>query len=243
MNNKKPNRVFLSIILIILIASAIIFLLTSPIFLVKTIDVEGNTKFTKEEIINLSYLKTEKNIFIQRYLKSIYNIKKNPRILNVYIKFGLPNHLTIKIEEREEHYQLSTEKGYYIIDDQGYILKRTDEKQKLVMLKGLTTKELEKKERLDLKDLYALEKMNKVYNTIKSLKILDILSEIELTNKNYILKFDSEKKIAKIETNLNDIRSQLLKIKEVILLEKGKEGEIFIDKNDKREYTIFKEKI
>ena len=56
MNNKKPNRVFLSIILIILIASAIIFLLTSPIFLVKTIDVEGNTKFTKEEIINLSYL-------------------------------------------------------------------------------------------------------------------------------------------------------------------------------------------
>ena len=94
-----------------------------------------------------------------------------------------------------------------------------------------------------MKDLYALEKMNKVYNTIKSLKILDILSEIELTNKNNILKFDSEKKTAKIETNLNDIRSQLLKIKEVISLEKGKEGEIFIDKTDKREYTIFKEKI
>lgn len=242
-NGVSTKVVVINIIFIISIAILVIFLLTSKEFLVKEIEVKGNDKIKTEEIVNQSLIKKEKNIFLERYLKGKYNLSKNSKLEEVRFELKLPNKVIIHVKERSEDYQIITPSGYYVIDKNGYILRRTDEKQQLIVIKGLKEEKYDTKERLELKELYILEKLNKIYTNLNSLQMDKRITEIEVTNKFYLLKAEKEKKVIKLDIGTLDIRSILLKIREVMNINKDKEGEIIIDKNDKREYIIFKEKV
>jgi len=53
---------------------------------------------------------------------------------------------------------------------------------------------------------------------------------------------DEKKKII-LKEELTELRAQISISKHIIETEKGKEGEIFNDKNQKRSYMVFREKI
>lgn len=83
--NKKRLKTIKWIMLVILILGAISLFLLSDFFNIKEINVLNNNKVTKEEIINLSNLKTNENMFKFMKIKVVDQIKKNPYIEDAII--------------------------------------------------------------------------------------------------------------------------------------------------------------
>lgn len=111
--NKKKScnlRMIKFLILFILMIVALAFFLLSDLFNCKEIQVLGNSKISQEEIINLSGIKTEENIFKINTKKVKENIKKNAYINNVKLKRKLDGKVEIIVEERKPTFMITCEK-------------------------------------------------------------------------------------------------------------------------------------
>ena len=111
------------------------------------------------------------------------------------------------------------------MDKDGFVIRKSTENNKIPLLVGLETKNLETEERLNLSNLYDLEKINTIYDILESLELLDKLTEVEIVgnaSKEIHLKFESEKKKVKLNYSSTDFRGQLLKVKEIMKLESRK---------------------
>lgn len=236
------KNVLITLFLVVLGVISLIFLLTSNIFNVKSIEIKNIKTLSKEKIEKDSRIVKGRNIFLQRYFKGVHELKKNPKIKDVKIIPLLPDKIEIEVSEREEVYQISDKKGYYILDNQGYILRRTDEIQQRMMIIGLV-KEVEGKSRLSLEELYELEKVNSIRNVLGQYELLNRVTSIEKKDRVYILELRDEKKKIILENKLTELRAQIAMSKTILEIEKDKEGEIFLEKNSKRQYMIFREKI
>ena len=96
-------------------------------FNINEIRILGNEKFSKEEYLNLSELKTGGNIFNFRKSEIISNIKTNGYVESVKIKRKLPTKIEITIEERTPTYLISLEEEQFAyINNQGYILEKSE---------------------------------------------------------------------------------------------------------------------
>lgn len=82
---KKRLKIFKWFSLMALIAGASILILLSDLFNIKTIEVEGNKKITKEEIVRLSGLNIEENMFKFLKIKVEEQIKANAYIEDVQV--------------------------------------------------------------------------------------------------------------------------------------------------------------
>lgn len=234
-NKKKKEKKskFLSIIIIFLILSFLIFIYSSDIFNLEKLELEGNLKITYDEIVKESALKKGKNIFKQNLIIAKRNINKNPRVFKVNIKRKLPNIIKIEIVERREIYEISRPEGYYILDNQGFVLKKENVKQNLILLKGIEGN-LEVNKKIEKENFEKLEEVNKIYDMAVSLNFDTVISGIDLTNiKNRDMKIEmeSEKKKANLKIG-TDIRKNMLMIKEILSYEKGKKGDIIIPENN-----------
>lgn len=241
-NKKSGKKLLITLIILLLLICLVIFLLTSPKFILQNIDVSGNKEIQTERIIEYSRMKKGKNIFVQRYFKGKFELEEQQIIEKVSYKFKFPNTIEINITERKAEYQISAPKGYYVIDNQGYVLKKYDEKQEYIMINNLKTN-LEQEKRLILDDLLILEKINKITQTVEKYNFKKMITDIELDNDNFIINLRQEKKKIILDSDLVDIRGKMVMIKEIIERNKGKEGEIYLNKNIKREYFVFKEKV
>lgn len=241
-NKKSGKKLLITLLILIILICLVIFLLTSPEFTLQNIEVYGNKEIQTERIIEYSRMKKGKNIFVQRYFKGKFELEEQQVIEKVSFNFKFPNTIKINVKERKAEYQISAPKGYYVIDNQGYILKKFDEKQEYIMINNLKTN-LEQEKRLILEDLLILEKINKITQTIDRYSFKEMITDIELNNDNFIINLKKEKKKIILDSELVDIRGKMVMIKEIIDRNKGKEGEIYLNKNIKREYFVFKEKV
>ena len=94
----------------------------SPIFNVTTIVVEGNNIVSTNEIISLSGIKKDENIFKFSKSQISKNIKQNAYINKIQISKSIPNTIKIIVEERTPKYIVEFGNGYVYISNQGYIL-------------------------------------------------------------------------------------------------------------------------
>ena len=230
--NKKIKKILKIFAIIILLIGTIIFALTSPIFNIKEIEVEGNEKISKETVVSLSDIKEETNIF--RNSKSIIEnkIKTNPYIDKVEIKRSLPDVLKIKIEERKIAYQIKVIDSYIFLDYQGYILEKSAQPEKVPIIEGFntTTDELLKNTRISDNDIQRLNTILKIVDNAKSLKIYDLITNINIENNEYIIYFKSKKKHAYLGDG-TDITNKMLYVSEILNKEDGNSGKIFINGN------------
>ena len=243
--SEKGNgkKIIFTILFVIIFTACLVFCLTSDIFKVREIEVKNASNLDVDKIKTDSGIIEGRNIFLQRYFKGIVKLKENARIQDVKIYPVFPNKIEIYIEERNENYQISDEKGYYIIDKNGYILRKSDEIQKIIMLLGLKTTSLSDKKRIDREDLDILEKINKIKYVLDYYELTNKVTSIEKKDRQFILDLKDEKKKIVLKEELTELRAQISISKHIIETEKGKEGEIFNDKNQKRNYMVFREKI
>ncbi len=224
--------IFKLLIFIALLTGLIIYAFTSPMFNIDEIRILGNEKFSKEEYLDLSELKTGENIFNFRKSEIISNIKTNGYVESVKIKRKLPTKIEITIEERTPTYLISLEEGQFAyINNQGYILEKSEIKLPLAIITGISTKteNIIEGNRLENEDLEKLQNVIQIVDSMKNIEINEELSKIDITNKsNYILTFEQEAKEAYLG-DISNLSSKILYMKYVLEEQQGIPGIIYLN--------------
>lgn len=241
----KRFRIIKYIFLIILIFVAIIATMTSPLFNIKQIIIEGNEKITDNEIISLSQINIEENTYKINMKKTKERILENPYIKNVEIKRKLPSNIVISIEERKTTFMIEYGSSYVYINNQGYILEISSEKLDVPIIQGTETnaENFTPGNRLCKEDLEKMSTVIKIMEIATSNEISSLVTRIDIENKqNYKLVFETEEKVAYIgdETDLN---TKILSIKSIIEKESGIRGEIFVNRDLKNNDATFRQSV
>ena len=224
----------------ILFALVVILLLCSPIFDIRNIDVSGNSKNSKEKIINFSGLELHTNIF--KFNKGLVKekIKENAYIENVEVTRKLPSTVQIEIEEREAKYMLQFADSYVYINNQGYMLEISNEKLDVPILIGFTTdlSNIKAGNRINVADLNKMNMVIKIYEAAKSNGLGDLITKIDISNeKNYTIILEKEGKTVYLG-DCSELNTRILYLKSILETSQGKSGELFlnVDLNSQEAY-------
>ena len=234
---KKINtkKMIISIfILLFIVLCGTIYYLTTPVFNIANIEVYGNEKNTIDTYISLSKINIgTTNIFgiTENGIKN--NLKENSYVEDITIERKFPNTLKISIVERKVAYQIKYSEQYIYLDNQGYILERSEEKSNVPFINGLVSIKgnINAGQRLAQEDLIKLNVVAKFINYCKYNAIENKITSIDVTDDtNYIVYFKEDKKTVYLgdASNLSE-RLSLLKI--ILNNEKEKEIEVFMNGN------------
>ncbi len=245
---KKRKKVFRLIkwtTLVFLIIGGGIYFLLSPFFNIKEITTSGNQKLTNEEIISLSQIQLDENIF--KIIKSNVekNIKKNAYVENVKIKRELPNKVTITIEERTPSYVITFANAYAYINNQGYFLEISKNNLNLPIITGYLTKEedIQTGKRLCIEDLQKLDDVLQIMKSAESNEIASLVTKINISDKqDYVLELKEENKTVHVGDTSN-LSTKMLYIKSILEQNKNIEGEILVNTNLNNKGAIFRKKV
>lgn len=243
---KRIKRMLKFTALLMIIIAGIIFALVSPIFNIQEIEVSDNEQINTETIISLSQLNLGQNIFKFNKNKVNKNIKTNAYIESVEIKRKLPNKVQIQIEERKQEYNVEFLNGYAYINNQGYILQISEEKQALPTIQGISTpdEQIVEGNRLNSEDLEKLEVIIQIMNICKNYELDSKITNIDISTKDeYTLYLEEEKKTIYLGDK-NNLSNKMLYVQVIIEENRGKEGEIFVNGDLNNNFKPrFKEKV
>lgn len=228
---KRIKRIIKCITLLLIIIGGIIFALVSPIFNIQNINVVNNEQIATETIISLSELQTGQNLFRYNRNNMIKNIKTNPYIESVKIKRKIPNKVEIIIEERQKNFNIEFLNGYGYINNQGYILEISEQKNDLPVIQGISTEveSIVEGNRLNEQDLLKLEVVIQIINTCKNYELDKKISTIDISDKtNYCIYIEEEKKTIYLGDGSN-LSNKMLYVPTILLENKDKEGTIYLD--------------
>ena len=241
----KIGPVIKCVALIIIIIGVIILALFSPLFNIKEIKVEGNEKVSQNEIISLSKIELQENMFKINKQKVKEQVKENAYINTIKVIRNIPSTIILQVEERKEAYLIEYAESYIYIDKQGYILEVGAEKKELPILQGLSTDSnnyIEGK-RLEKEDLEKLEIAYKITEIAQNNGIDDLVTRIDLENiKNVKIIFETKGKTAYIGDSSN-LLDKIRIIKKIIEEEEGNNGEIFVNMDLNTENPIFRQNV
>lgn len=243
---KRIKRILKITTLLIIVIGGTTFALVSPIFNIQEINVINSEKVSGDEIISLSGISKNQNIFRFLSSKSIEQIKTNPYIEEAQIKRIFPNKVEITVKERKATFNVEFLNEYAYINNQGFILEISNEKLDLPTIQGIKTKEEDIKagNRLNNDDLEKLEIVIQIVDSYKSANLENQITSIDIENKNeYTVYMEEAKKIVYLGdgTNLGD---KILWLQAILKDNEGIEGEIYLDGDLNENFKPrFKEKV
>ncbi|MFQ9894059.1 MAG: cell division protein FtsQ/DivIB [Emergencia sp.] len=136
---RKKKHYLLRLTIFVGIVAAVGLFLSSGLFDVKEINVEGNIYYSDDEVITLAGAKTGVNLFYGVGDSEIKDkLSKDPYFAEVHIKRKLPSAITIEVEERRQTAAIVYGDNYVIIDKVGTVLRKSDIDPKITLLTGLT---------------------------------------------------------------------------------------------------------
>ena len=245
----KSMRILLKIIkwtiLLMALAGAIMFFITTPLFNISDIQVTGNQKINSSVILSLSQVQTGENIYKYSKNQIKQNIKQNAYIDTVEIKRKLPSVIEISIVERTATYMLELENSYAYINNQGYILEISSQNIYLPIIKGFSTakEDIIEGNRLCGEDLNKLEMVIKIMDCAINNEISELITTIDISDKSdYILVLETEGKKVYLG-DASNITTRILYLKAILQKEKGIQGEVFINGNLTTDNVFFREKV
>ena len=189
----NKNLVIFTIILGIFLG--LLFFL--PVFNVTEINVTNNKKTSRTDIIDASGIQVGNNIF--RIVGPITKgkIETLPYVKSAEVIKMYPSTINISVEEREIKYILSIDNSYLYIDDQGYILEKSNIKvDGKLLIKDMELDETETTPGNRLSE-HNLVKLNDISNILEEAKLYytdeaktttinSIINEITIDNYEYI---------------------------------------------------------
>jgi cell division protein FtsQ len=196
------RKTFKYILFLLLLTFAIAFLMTSSLFNIKTINVSGNNRVSQQEIIRLSGLSYQQNIFRINSKDTMKSIFQSPYIEKIKIKRHLPNIIKIDIIEREPLVLVPYVGSYLFVDSQGIVIEinSTIANMKLPVINGLKFNTFKLGEEIKVENKLQLTSVIKLINEIKKVGIIQEIADINAEN---ILYFKLKTKSG-ITINLGD---------------------------------------
>ena len=240
------KRLSIVLLLIILLIGGTIYFILSPAFNVKAIDVVNNNKISSEQIVSMSEISLNNNMF-KFSKKDVKNkILSNPYIEDINVSRNIfTNKVTIDVKERTATLMLEYGNSYVYINNQGYILEISPIKLDSPIIKGYVTplEDVKPGNRLGKDDLERLEVVLKILETAQAAGLEKLITQINIKNKkDYVMVLESEDKTVYLG-NCIDLSTQMLYIKEMLQREKGIEGEFFVDMDLNSGNPVFREKV
>ncbi len=116
------------------------YLRTSPRFAVRTIVVEGNQRKTPNQIAERAGIASGRNIFTVEEDEAKELVEADPWVATAEVHVELPNHVTIKVTEREARALAVVDGELFLVDTSGEIFKEladTDPRD-LPVVSGIT---------------------------------------------------------------------------------------------------------
>ncbi len=217
--------------IIVLFSVLIVLILGSSLFNVKKIEVIGNDRISDEMIISLSGLELYKNMFTFNKLSVIDKIKENAYIKNVKISRKLPDTVKITVQENLPRYLIQIADSYAYINNQGYILEISTEKENMPIITGVSTdlSSIKEGERINVEDLKKMDMVIKICEIAKSNDLKELITKIDISNdRNYTIILETEGKTVYLG-DCSDLNTRMLYLKSVLEASSGKSGEIFLN--------------
>lgn len=248
---RKKRKVILRITkwftLFAIIIGTTICTLLSPIFNIKKIDVIGNSKISSDEIISLSEMQIEQNMFTYRNRDIIRKIKSDAYIDTVKIMRKIPDTIEVSVTERKASFMIQIANAYAYISSQGYILEISSQKLNLPILTGFETKQedIQVGNRLCTKDLKRLEDVLKIMEAAISNRLTEFIDTIDIShNDDYILTMQAKKKTVYLGDTSN-LSTKMLWILTFNEEEGNTPGDIMLNMNlnDEKNKPVFRKKI
>ena len=240
-NNKKVNlkkkKLRLKFLkwtsLIVLICGAISLILLSDLFNIKEIIVKNNNRISSQEIISLSEININENMFKYLNLKVKEQIKKNAYVEEVKIHRHLNGKIEIDVQERTPTYMLKTENGYAYINNQGYILEINPEIIEVPEIEGFKSEKLETGNRLEISDLKKLNTIIQIMQSAKEKGMAEKISKVNMEkDTNILIIMEAEQKTIHFGDATN-IGNKIIKIIPVLEDNVGVTGDIFVENINK----------
>lgn len=165
---RKKKHYFLKFIIVIGVAAALIAFLMSPVFNIKSVKVEGNSYYSKSEIINIANATKGQNIFLHTGASSIKErLEANPYFSEVKVHRSLPSTVIIKVNERKQVAAFIYGNQYVVIDVNGRVLRMTSVNPKITLLRGLTLSRIKIGEKIKAEQGESLKNTLAMVSTMK----------------------------------------------------------------------------
>lgn len=224
-----------------------IYALLSPIFNIKKIDVVGNSKIATEEIISLSGIELEQNMFQYRNKDMIKNVKQNAYMDTVKVKRKIPNTIEITVTERKTSFMIQVANAYAYISNQGYILEISNQKLDFPILTGIKTEQenIQDGSRLCNEDLKKLGDVLQIMEAATSNELANLITTIDITDdENYILIMQTKKKTIYLG-DISNLSTKMLWILTFNEKEGNTRGDILLNMNldEGKNKPVFRKKI
>lgn len=200
------RKAFRYILLLLLLVFTAAFLLTSSLFNIKGINVSGNIRVSQQEIIRLSGLNYEQNIFRINTKTTMQHIFQSPYVKKIKISRRLPNIVNIDIIEREPMVLVPYVGSYLFVDQEGIVVEINPsiDDMKLPVIKGLKF------------NTFKLGEEIKVENKLQLNSVVKLISEMQRTNMSQEIS----------EINAEDVLNLQLKTKSGIRINLGDDSNI-----------------
>lgn len=168
-------------IIILIFAGALIFILSSELFSLKSIYVTGNKTISKDDIINLSHLQYGKNLFKVNKKKIVRSIFRNPKIKAVRIKRILPSGMSLDIIERDAIAIIPYLGSYLNIDEEALIIAVTglSKETNVPIIEGFEFNDFKIGEKISIDDK---EQLGITMEILNSLQGTELVESIDLIN-------------------------------------------------------------
>lgn len=187
---KRINPAFLLTVLILVVSGIVLFL--TPLFHIEDIKISGNERISKAEILIVSGIREDKNIFAINKGYAEKKIKALGYIENVKIKRKLPDTVTIEVKEGKVSAYLDFGGLYAGINKSGQTLCNVSkaspiEGAPVVLGVGVTKADVGSNIVLREGRADEYEVLLKLMNTFDAYNLTDNITEIDVTKKDDIV--------------------------------------------------------
>lgn len=166
----------------------IYYILESDIINLKNIELEGNLQVEENEIINISNLVINRNIFKYNLREIEENIRSHPYIKETKASIKLPNTIKVQVKEREEYAIIPYMGSYIYIDKENIVLKVSDSymANDNILITGVDFKSFKTGEKVQAINKDNLKLVMDLLKVADMTTIYDMISEINISEENNI---------------------------------------------------------
>lgn len=125
----------------------------SGVFTVDSIEVEGNSRYTAEEIINMAHAVPGRNIIYESGSKDMTEyLENNPYIKKASVRRKLPSTLVIRVTERQEMVAFKYDDEYLVMDETGVLLRKSRNEPKTTIAEGIVVNRIKLGQKIGAED-------------------------------------------------------------------------------------------
>lgn len=184
--DKKVKKKKKGIIFFIFLMTFFIFIILSfrtSLFNISSIDIVGNKKISREQVIRALGGTINENIFKVNIKNMEINLKKHPYIKEAEVKRKLPDKLVVNIVERREKFIIPYMESYVYSDDESFILRIENEPdvEKVPIIIGMNIEKPQIGNKIVLEKGKDIEELGNFIKIADKVKLLEQMKSIDLS--------------------------------------------------------------